>query len=401
MKILIITHYYWPENFQINEISNHLSKKANSVSVLTGKPNYPTGSYYKGYNFFNRNFEKLNNISIYRVPVLTRGTGSSLRLIINWLSFAFLAVFRVLSINEKFDKIFVYQPSPFTVALPALIAKAKFKAKIYFWVQDIWPETLSAAGGIKNKILLSLVNWFVVFTYNRCEKVLVQSKAFIPKIHQQGISKSKIFYLPNTTENFYKPLTANKKRLRLLPQGFKIIFAGNIGEAQNLDIIIDTAEILVKKKVDVNWIILGNGRRKSSLIKKINEKNLSKIFSFLGTFPSKQMPYFFSCADLLLVCLKKDPIFSLTIPNKVQSYMACGKPIIASLEGEGKRIIEEAECGLVAEPNNSLQLAEKILEFKNLSTKKRFQMGKNARKYFENEFESERQINKLISLLKG
>ena len=109
------------------------------------------------------------------------------------VSFAFLAVFRVLSINEKFDKIFVYQPSPFTVALPALIAKAKFKAKIYFWVQDIWPETLSAAGGIKNKILLSLVNWFVVFTYNRCEKVFVQSKAFVPKIHQQGIPKSKIF----------------------------------------------------------------------------------------------------------------------------------------------------------------------------------------------------------------
>ena len=129
MNILIITHYYWPENFQINEISNHLSKKANSVSVLTGKPNYPTGSYYKGYNFFNKNLEKLNNINIYRVPVLTRGTGSSLRLIINWLSFAFLAVFRVLSINEKFDKIFVYQPSP--VALPALIAN-KFKAKYIF-----------------------------------------------------------------------------------------------------------------------------------------------------------------------------------------------------------------------------------------------------------------------------
>lgn len=399
MNILIITHYYWPENFQINEISNHLSKKVNSVSVLTGKPNYPTGSYYKGYNFFNKNLEKLNNISIYRVPVLTRGTGSSLRLIINWLSFAFLAVFRVLSINEKFDKIFVYQPSPFTVALPALIAKAKFKAKIYFWVQDIWPETLSAAGGIKNKILLSLVNWFVVFTYNRCEKVFVQSKAFIPKIHQQGIPKSKIFYLPNTTENFYKPLTANKKRLRLLPQGFKIMFAGNIGEAQNLEMIIDVAEILVEKKVNVNWIILGDGRRKSSLIKKINDKDLSKFFSFLGAFPPKEMPYFFSCADMLLVSLKKDPIFSITIPNKVQSYMACGKPIIGSIEGEGKRIIEEAECGLVAEPNNSLLLAQKILEFKSLSDAERLKMGKNARKYFENEFESEKQINKLIGLL--
>lgn len=399
MKILIITHYYWPENFQINEISDHLSKKVNCVSVLTGKPNYPTGSYYTGYNFFNRNFEKINDINVYRVPVITRGSGSSLRLITNWISFAFLAVFRILIINEKFDKIFVYQPSPFTVALPALIAKAKFKAKIYFWVQDIWPETLSAAGGIKNKILLGLVNRFVVFTYNRCEKVFVQSKAFISKIHQQGIPKSKIFYLPNTTEKFYKPLSVNKKKLRLLPEGFKIIFAGNIGEAQNLEMIIDVAEILVKKKVKVNWIILGDGRKKSSLIKKINDKDLSKIFSFLGAFPPKEMPYFFSCADMLLVSLKKNPIFSITVPNKVQSYMACGKPIIASLEGEGKRIIEEAECGLVAEPNNPSQLAQKILEFKSLSIEERLKMGKNARKYFENEFESERQINKLTSLL--
>ena len=396
MKILIITHYYWPENFKINEISKHLSNKVEAVSILTGKPNYPTGSYYKGYNFYNKNFEKINDINIYRAPVVTRGSGSSIRLVVNWISFAFFSIFRILTINEKFDKIFVYQPSPFTVAIPALVARIKFNAKVYFWVQDIWPETLSAAGGIKNKILLSIVNWFVVFTYNRCEKILVQSKAFVSKIIDQGISQSKIFYLPNTTENFYKPLSVNKKEL---PLGFKIMFAGNIGEAQNLEAVVDTAEILANKKVNINWIFLGNGRKKSSLIKKIKEKSLSKIFFFLGTFPSEEMPHFFSSADLLLVSLKKDPIFSLTIPNKVQSYMACGKPIIASLEGEGKRIIEEARCGLVAEPNNSYQLAQKILEFLNLSEKEKSKLGENGRKYFENEFEGDKQISKLISLL--
>ena len=144
---------------------------------------------------------------------------------------------------------------------------------------------------------------------------------------------------------------------------------------------------------------MGDGRKKSSLIKKIKEKSLSKIFFFLGTFPSEEMPHCFSSADLLLVSLKKDPIFSLTIPNKVQSYMACGKPIIASLEGEGKRIIEEARCGLVAEPNNSYQLAQKILEFLNLSDKEKSKLGENGRKYFENEFEGDKQINKLMTLM--
>ena len=163
MKILIITHYYWPENFKINEISKHLSNKVEAVSILTGKPNYPTGSYYKGYNFYNKNFEKINDINIYRAPVVTRGSGSSIRLVVNWISFAFFSIFRILTINEKFDKIFVYQPSPFTVAIPALVARIKFNAKVYFWVQDIWPETLSVAGGIKNKILLSIVIglWFL------------------------------------------------------------------------------------------------------------------------------------------------------------------------------------------------------------------------------------------------
>ena len=171
-----------------------MAKKGNEISILTGKPNYPIGSYYNGYNFFNKNFEKFNDINIHRVPVITRGSGSSTRLILNWISFAFLAVFRILTINEKYDKIFVFQPSPFTVAIPALVASFKFNAKIFFWVQDIWPETLSAAGGVNNKLLLSLVNWFVVFTYKRCDKVFVQSKAFISKIIDQGISKSKIFY---------------------------------------------------------------------------------------------------------------------------------------------------------------------------------------------------------------
>ena len=398
MKILIISHYYWPENFKINDISYNLAKKGNEISILTGKPNYPIGSYYNGYNFFNKNFEKFNDINIHRVPVITRGSGSSTRLILNWISFAFLAVFRILTINEKYDKIFVFQPSPFTVAIPALVASFKFNAKIFFWVQDIWPETLSAAGGVNNKLLLSLVNWFVVFTYNRCDKVFVQSKAFISKIIDQGISKSKIFYLPNTTEKFYKPLTL-KKKISLLPEGFKIMFAGNMGEAQNLEMIIDVAETLVNKKVDVKWVMIGDGRKKIDLIKKIKEKRLTNVFFFLGAFESEKMPVFFSYADLLLVSLKKDPIFSLTIPSKVQSYMACGKPILASLEGEGKRVIEEARCGLVAEPNNSQQLTHQILKFKSLSKEERLEMGKNARKYFENEFESEKQINKLIDLL--
>ena len=156
-KVLVVTHYFWPENFKINSICQELIKRGYGVSVLTGKPNYPVGSFNKGYNFFNKNTEMWKKIKIYRTPVFNRGSGSPYRLIINWLSFGIFGVIRSLFIKEKFDKIFVYQPSPFTVAIPALFLKYRYNAKVFFWVQDIWPETLTAAGGIRIKVILRII----------------------------------------------------------------------------------------------------------------------------------------------------------------------------------------------------------------------------------------------------
>lgn len=398
MKILIISQYFWPENFKINDVVLGLKERGHQVSVLTAKPNYPEGNFLKGYGFFKINYEKWNEINIYRTPIIRRGSGSSFRLLCNFFSFMILASFRVLFIKDEFDKIFVYEPSPVLVGIPAIVAKWKFKAPIFFWVQDLWPESISAAGGIKNKWILSFVDRITRLIYNNCEKILVQSKRFIPYIKNQDIPEHKLVYHPNSTESFYKPIKFDQNILNTLPKGKKIMFAGNLGESQSFETLLISAQILKKRNKKINWIILGNGRMKKFIKQKIKEFGLEENFILLGSFPSHDMPKYFSCADALLVSLKKNPIFSLTIPNKIQSYMACGKPIIASIDGEGGEIIKDSKSGLVSAAEDSLGLANNLELFLNLSKEDINKMSRNSLNLFKNEFDREKLLTKLINL---
>lgn len=399
MKILIISQYFWPENFKINDVALGLAERGNEITILTGKPNYPKGDFFNGYDFFNNNKEKWNKITIHRSPLIPRGNGSGLRLFLNYLSFAFFASLKVFFLKNKFEKIFVYEPSPMTVGIPAVVAKYKFKIPIIFWVQDLWPESISAAGGIKNKTLISLVNFLTKFIYDNCEKILVQSRSFIPYIIEQGVNSKKIVYHANSTEKFYKPLPVNKSILGLLPKGKKIMFAGMLGESQSFDTLLKAALILKQKNKKINWIILGDGRMKKYILDQVKKLNLQDNFILLGSFPSDDMPKFFSCADALLVSLKKSPIFSLTIPNKIQSYLACGKPIIASIDGEGGDIIRDSKSGFVSDAEDSIALAKNIELFLNLSKKELYEMSHNSLNYFRSEFEREKQLDKLLGIL--
>lgn len=399
MKILIVTQYFWPENFKINDIALGLKEKGHEVKVITGKPNYPSGKFNIGYTFWNKRVEVWNDIEIYRSSLIARGKGSGIQLFLNYISFAFLASVRILYIRNKFDKIIVFEPSPITVGIPAIVAKYKFKAPLYFWVQDLWPASISAAGGITNKYIIKSFDWLTKYIYQHCTKILVQSKAFIPYILDQKVNPNKLVYFPNTTESFYKFKNPDSELLSKMPNGFKIMFAGNIGEAQSFDTLLATAKMLKKENILVYWLILGEGRYLSYVKAKIVELDLEENFMLLGAHPTDKMPDYFSCANVMLVSLKKDPIFSLTIPSKIQSYLACGKPIIASLDGEGSRIIEEAEAGFTSKAEDPNDLKTAIKKALQLSEKELLQLGKNARRYFENEFERRQLINKLELIL--
>lgn len=400
MKILIVTQYFWPENFRINDLVLGLVERGHEVEVLTGKPNYPEGKFYTGYSFFNKRTELWNSIKIHRASLFARGQSGGLRLMLNYLSFAFFSLIRSWSVKGQFDKILVYEPSPITVGLPAIYLKYIKKAPIYFWVQDLWPQSVSAAGGIKNKTIIKLLDKLTRWVYKKSDKILIQSEAFRAIILKQGVANEKIIYYPNSVEGIFKVTEPKNQILKMLPDGFKIMFAGNIGEAQDFETIVEAAKIVAIKYPKIKWVILGNGRKKSYLIEQIKELGLAEQIYLLGSFPVEQMPEFFACADCLLVSLKRDYIFSLTIPSKIQSYLACGKPIIGSLDGEGGRIINEAQAGLVVPAERAEQLANCIVEMYNCAPKDLLEMGLNAREYFEANFERELLIDKLEKIFK-
>jgi glycosyltransferase involved in cell wall biosynthesis len=400
LKILIITQYFYPENFRINDVCLGLKERGHEVVVLTGKPNYPNGIYFNGYGWFKKSKENWKDIKIFRSNLFLRGNGNRIRLMLNYFSFAFFASLKIFTINGQFDKIFIFAPSPITVGIPGIFAKYKFNASMYFWVQDLWPESISAAGGTKNKVILSILNWLTIYIYKHSDKVLVQSNAFIPYILNQKVELSKLVYYPNSTENYYTELDPDEQLLKTLPSGFKLMFAGNIGESQSFETLLNAALILKNQGIKIHWIILGDGRGKELVKKKINDLKLLDCFHLLGSFPSSDMPNFFSCADALLVSLKKDPIFALTIPSKIQSYLACGKAILTCLDGEGSRIIEEAKAGFTSPSEDPIALAEIIKKFLNLSIEERRVLGKNARNYFNNQFEREFLFDKLENIFK-
>lgn len=399
MRILIITQYFWPESFKINDLALGLKERGHKVSVLTAIPNYPKGVFFDNYSFWKNNEEEWNGIKIYRSKIFSRGNGS-IRLMLNYISFVFFCSLKVFFIKEKFDKIFVYEPSPITVGLPAIVASRRMNTPYYFWVQDLWPESLSAAGGIKNKYALNFFEKITKLIYRNSKKVLVQSKGFAEYIKKQGNFEDKLIYYPNSAEKLYRPLESIPEYESKLPEGFKLLFAGNLGEAQGIDTLINAAKIVKEKGIEVNWVFLGDGRQKEYYINEVKRIGLESNFYFLGAFPSETMPYFFACADALIVSLKKDKIFSLTIPSKLQSYLACGKPILASLDGEGAKVVIESKAGFVAPSENAELFAENIIRMWNLSSKSRNEMAENALEYFKNEFEREKLIDSLITILR-
>jgi glycosyltransferase involved in cell wall biosynthesis len=397
MRILIVTQYFWPENFKINSLSIELKNKGHDIFVLTGLPNYPVGKISKNYSFWKNNDEDWNGIKIYRSKLIPRFSGKGIHLFFNYISFAIFSSIKVLFLKEKKpDLIFVYEPSPVTVGIPAIVAKNKFgNVPIFFWVQDLWPDSLKDTGAFNNKYILKLADKFTRYIYNNSKIILVQSEAFINYIIKQGVSSNKIKYFPNPTEIFYNVVKINEEYSNLLPKGFNLIFAGNIGEAQSFDTLIDAAVKLKQLNYPIYWNILGDGRAKNNLEEKITKLNLTDNFIFKGSFKSEVMPLFFACADGLIVSLKKSKIFSLTIPAKVQSYLACSRPIIGSIDGEGARIINDAGAGYVSPSEDVDSLVINIIKLYNLNEEERARFGHNGRTYFEREFSMEILINKL------
>jgi colanic acid biosynthesis glycosyl transferase WcaI len=397
MNILIVTQYFWPEEFRINELASTMAGRGHQITVLTGIPNYPGGKFFPGYGFTRQKAENYKGIKVVRVPLIPRGKAGSIRLVLNYLSFAFIAcLLGPIKCRDEYDVIFVNQLSPITVGLPGIVMKKIKSAPIMFWIQDLWPESLSATGSIRSSAIMKVMGILVRFIYSHCDCILVQSKSFIDAIVQRGVDRSKVEYFPNSAEAIFDTAVECEGTMGHVefPEGFRVMFAGNIGVAQDFATILHAAELL-KEHRNIHWMIVGDGRMFPWVKEQVQIRQLDKIVHLLGRHPIVSMPAFYARADVMLVSLKKEPIFALTIPGKVQSYMACSRPIIAALDGDGARVVEEAGAGLTCPAEDPASLAKIVLKVYNMSVKDREKMALQGRVYYEKNFESSMLLDRL------
>jgi len=398
MRVLIVSQHFWPENFSINGIAKSLFDKGIEVEVLTGKPNYPQGRIYSGYQAWGCQQEDHDGIHIHRIPIVTRGNGGW-RLVLNYVSFILSGLlFAPLVLRKKkFDVIFVYAPSPILQAIPAIFIGWLKACPVVLWVQDLWPESLSATGHVKNRWVLGLVDVIVRYIYRHTDLILVQSRAFESPVREMA-SGTPIEYHPNTVDPIFSATAkGTTPAINGLNGGFPVLFAGNIGAAQAVDVIVEAA-LLLKEYTDVQIVLLGDGSARDWMLNEVQRLGLTNLH-LPGSFPVETMPGFMSKASVLLVSLIDKPIFAATVPNKVQAYLAVGRPIIACLNGEGARIVVEAGAGLASPAGNANALAEAILELYRLSSDELREMGNKGRKYYQAHFDQDYLVDKLIGFL--
>lgn len=386
MKILFVSQYFYPETFKGNDLVFDFVKRGHDVTVLTGKPNYPEGKYYKGYGFLTKRTEIIEGAKIIRTPIYPRKNGKGIHLVLNYMSFVFFSYFTCLfRIKGKYDLIFVQQLSPISMAFPGIWLKKKYNIPLYLWVLDLWPESILAASNYKNTAIIRFVENMVRKIYNQSDVILISSRYFEESIKEKLIDRNKeIVYFPNWAEDIF----INNELERTfsipdLPKGFNIMFAGNVGESQDFETIIRAAELTSIN--NINWIIVGEGRKLDWIKIQLKLRKIDNVY-LLGRHPIEMMPLFFNKADVMLVSLKSDSVFSLTVPAKIQAYMASSKIILGSLNGEGNIIINESCCGSAVSSGNPKLLAEKAVFLKELPQNKIKEMQKNAKVYYENNF---------------
>jgi glycosyltransferase involved in cell wall biosynthesis len=402
MRILLLTQYYWPENFLINSLVPLLVARGVEVTVLTGKPNYPDGLIFEGYRAGGRQREQHNGTVILRVPIVSRGSRSRTRLALNYLSFILSGILfgRGLVGESGYDLVFVYAPSPLLQALPAIWFASRRQVPLVVWVQDLWPESLSATGGIKNRWLLSFVARFVRFIYRASDRILVQSRAFVSPVAALTDEPAKIYYYPNPYKASSESLVSQRAMalVKELQVHFSVVFAGNLGTAQALDTIVEAARHLLPH-TEVRIVLVGSGSLLDWLMHQRDVYGLTNL-SLTGRFVASDMSAIFAAAEALLVSLRPEPTFGLTIPSKVQAYLAAGRPILASMDGEGSRIIREAGAGFCSVAGNAHALAENVLRMAALSPLERQQMGQNGRMYFDKHFAPDALTDELVKHFK-
>jgi len=398
-RILIYTNHFSPEQFKINEIVNWITTMGYEVRVVTGIPNYPLGKFYKGYGFHSISKVEYNGkVIVNRLPLIPRGNGSYIMLMLNYFSYFISTLFFTIYLlfKRKYDFIFVHHTSPFLIAIhPIIYSVFRRKTKKYLWDLDIWPETLEAMNVIRSKIVLSFISKIVQFVYSFYDKILIGSNGFRDIIEKRF--NKEVIYFPNWAEKEIEDNISAQLNEIVLPENkFIIMYTGNIGAAQNFNSLVTTIKELEKE--DILWVFVGGGRFKNEFKSNLKSNNLLDKCLFKDPVKVSEIPKISSYADAMFLSLKPNVTFARTIPAKLQSYLAIKKPVIAVLQGEGAAIIKSSHCGIVQEKADYMELASQIRTMIKSSKEEMIRMGNNGREYYNKNFSQSIRKHQLLKL---
>lgn len=375
-----------------------LTRLGYDVTVLTAIPDYPGGKFFDGYGFFRKRKETVRGVKVIRAFIIPRGQGGTIRLLLNYLSY-FLSSLMVsirLGLFGKFDRVLIHETSPVMIGVPAVMVKKLQKIPLCFWVLDLWPESLQAAGGVNNPWVLGMFRRMTTWIYRHSDKILMSSKGFESSILEKGDFANKLVYFPNWAD---KALEGHGSyQLPALPNGFIAMFAGNMGEAQDFDHIMSAAKLL-KDERHIHFVFVGDGRKRPWVEAYRDKYGLQETVHWVGRHPVEAMPSFFEKADVMLMTLKDVSIFNLTAPAKLQAYMSASKPILAMMNGEGPRIVAEAECGRSVPAADAEALAKALREMSKMNKTELAEMGLRGKAYQQAHFDLDKSISHLIEIL--
>lgn len=404
LKVLLVTQYFWPENMRINDMVRYFSEQGHEVTVLTGVPNYPEGEIFAEYRERPEGFQSYYGAEVVRVPLVPRGK-NKIGLALNYLSFfisaSTLGAYKLK--GRQFDAVFMNAVSPVMAAIPAIIIGRLKRTPVFVWVLDLWPESLSFVGVVKNPRIIAMVGKVVSWIYNRTDYLLVQSHAFLEDVKKYctwPMPKDRLVYFPSWAEDdFSSPAPATSSLIQADPSVFTVVYAGNLGETQGFPSILDAIESL-RADTAVRWVIVGDGRMGEWIAEQVALRGLDNVH-LLGRHPLEEMPALFAQADALLVSLKTNDIIAKTIPGKVQTYLASGRPLLGAVDGEAARVINESGAGLACPSGDAPALTEIVRALVSSTVEQRQQMGQAGRRYYEQHFSRAKLMTTLEALMRS
>lgn len=394
MNILVFSQYFYPENFRINTLCRELVLRGHCVTVVTGYPQYPLGEIYEGYGFDIPYETNWNGVSIVRVKVHPRGHGLP-GMLRNTVDYVVQAEKWVKQCREKFDAVYVFEVSPVTVGLPAVTYKKRFGVPMFFNLQDLWPENVEEVLGIRFAPLTWLINRIVDRIYNASNKILCASNGFADNLRCRGVPEEKIVFWPQFC---LEPDLKNAQKPEIYgADTFNIVFAGNLGDAQGLDLMVEAAREL--KGCGIRWFLVGDGRARARLEQKVRDCGVTEEVTFVGRVSEKEADRYVHFADCAYLSFKDNRIFNMTLPAKLQTYLACGTPILAAAGGESARLVGENGIGFVCRPQLDA-LVHTVKQASAMTCQQHDSMAAAARAYYETHFTMDRLVRSLEEMLR-